>query len=355
MPPLSSADVKTKAREVGFDLCGVARAERHPKLDRLREWIDRGRAGEMRYLADSLGERADPRRVLPTVRSIVSVAVVYNTAQPYSTGASANADDLDRAAIARYAWGDDYHAVLRTRLRALLEWMAAAAGPPGSGFEAFSCVDDGPVQERVWAEQAGLGWIGKNTCLINPSLGSWLFLAEILCNADLEPDTSGVDQCGACTRCLDACPTGAIVEPYAIDATRCLSYLTIEARGAVDESLRPAIGGHLFGCDICQDVCPWNRHAAESDDPAWQPRGAFAFPKLVDLCRLSDADWVERLKGSAIKRAGLHRIRRTLAYALGSSADPGSTGALDTMAREPSGGAPVVSDAIAWARRRRRA
>jgi epoxyqueuosine reductase len=252
--------------------------------------------------------------------------------------------------VARYAWGEDYHAVMRARLRELLAWMAAEAGP---GFEAFTCVDDGPVLERVWAEQAGLGWIGKNTCVINPAIGSWLVLGEILCNADLDADEPVVDQCGACTRCLDACPTGAIVEAYTVDATRCLSYLTIETRGAVDESVREALGAHVFGCDICQDVCPWNRRAPVSNDDAWQPREGLAFPKLVDLCRLSDADWIQRLKDSALKRAGLHRLRRTLAYALGSSSASGAGDALEVMAQEPSARVTFVREAIEWAREHR--
>jgi epoxyqueuosine reductase len=309
---LSSSHVKAKAREFGFDLAGVALADRHPKLGRLAEWIAEGRAGDLAYLSISLAERTDPTEVLASARSVVSLAVVYNTDQPYSATAD---NEPGRAVIARYAWGDDYHVVVRSRLRTLLAWMADAAGP---GFEAFSCVDDGPVQERVYAEQAGLGWIGKNTCLINPEIGSWLFLAEIISNAALEPDQPGLDQCGTCTRCLEACPTDAIVEPYTVDATRCLSYLTIEVRGEVDARLREAVGPRVYGCDICQDVCPWNRRAATSEDAAWQPRDALAAPRLLDLCRLTDAEWITLLKGSAMKRAGLHRIRRSLAYAAAS-------------------------------------
>src|SRR5260221_3926231 len=257
---LTSASVKAQALEAGFDLCGVARAATYPRLSRLRDWIACGYAGDMTYLTHSCDERLDPLRVLPTARSVVSVAVVYTIAQPYSFAL----DDSARAAIARYAWGDDYHAVLRSRLATLVRWMASAAGP---GFEAFSCVDNGPVQERVFAEQAGIGWIGKNTCVINPKLGSWLFLAEILTNVELDVDAPAVDQCGTCTRCLEACPSRAIVEPYSIDATKCLSYLAIEARDSVTEPLRAQIGQHVYGCDICQDVCPWNRRAAVSDDP----------------------------------------------------------------------------------------
>jgi epoxyqueuosine reductase len=340
---LTSSLVKTRAREAGFDLCGIARAERHPRLQRLAEWIDRGWSGDMSYLSDSLDERADPKAVLPTARSVISLAVVYNTAQPYSMDAA----DPGRAAVSRYAWGDDYHDVLRGRLRSLVCALSADAG---SGFEAFSCVDSGPVQERVYAEQAGLGWIGKNTCVINAALGSWIFLAEVLTNAELDTDAPAQEHCGACTRCLDACPTGALVEPFALDATRCLSYLTIETRGSVATSLRPAIGQHVYGCDICQDVCPWNRRAAVSDDESWRPREGLAYPRLLDLCRLSDDAWRAQLKSSAMRRAGLRRIRRSLAYAAGSLPSRDAADALDALAEHPSASDPDVSDAIDWAR-----
>jgi epoxyqueuosine reductase len=339
---LTSLAVKAAAVVAGFDLCGVARAERHPKLARLAEWVAAGRAGSMTYLADSLEERLDPTRVLPTARSVISLGCVYNTDAPYS---QAIADG--EAAISRYAWGDDYHDILRNRLRTLVTWMVEEAGP---GLEAFSCVDNGPVQERVFAEQAGLGWIGKNTCLINAELGSWLFLAEVFTNAELEPDSPGVDRCGTCTRCLDACPTGAIIEPYAIDATRCLSYLTIEHRGPIDPALRPAIGPQVFGCDLCQDVCPWNRRAVVTDDAAWQGRDGLVFPGLLELCALSDEDWRQRIRGRALRRAGLSRIRRTLAYAASRLPLAAAREALEALARHPSGGVPEVREAIDWAR-----
>jgi epoxyqueuosine reductase len=324
---LTAARVKYLARDAGFDLCGIARAQKHPKLARLQDWIALGYAGEMSYLADSLAERLDPRVALPTAQSIISVGVVYNTAQPYST----TIDDPDRVAIARYAWGDDYHRVLRARLRVLLAALATEGGP---GFEGLSCVDVDGMQERVWAEAAGLGWIGKNTCVINPKVGSWFVLGEIITNAELDADTPFVDQCGTCTRCIEACPTQAILpvtgpagsEPYTVDATRCLSYLTIETRGEIDPALQPAVSTHLFGCDICQDVCPWNRKAAVSDDPAWQPRDGLAFPRLADLTRLSDAEWSALIKDSAMKRAGLSRLRRTLGYIARARVEPGARG-----------------------------
>lgn len=343
--PVTADAIKAKAAEVGFDLCGIARAERHSKLARLTEWLAQGRAGEMHYLAASSQERLDVRNSLTTARSVISVAVLYNTDQPYSSDGLA----AGQVAVARYAWGDDYHVILRTRLRALLRWLADNAGP---GLEAFTCADDGPVQERVYAEAAGLGWIGKNTCLINPRLGSWLFLGEIVTNLELEPDTSGVDQCGTCTRCLDACPTSAIVAPYELDASKCLSYLTIEVRGAVEEALRPAIREQVYGCDICQDVCPWNRRAAASDTSAWQPRDQFRAPRLIDLCRMTDDAWVAALKGSAMKRAGLHRLRRSLAYAAANLPEGERLTALEALGAQPSSQAPVVADAIAWAKSR---
>ena len=342
---LTSAAIKAKAAEVGFDLCGIARAEPHPRLGRLRSWIEEGHAGDMHYLRASLDERLDVRAVLPTARSVVSLATVYNTAQPYSHEVMG----AGRAAVSRYAWGRDYHEELRERLRHLLRWMADTAG---TGLEAFSCVDNGPIQERVFAERAGIGWIGKNTCVIHPELGSWMFLAEIVTNAELEPDAPATDHCGSCTRCLDACPTGAITEPYTVDATRCLSYLTIETRRDIDSELRPAIEHQVFGCDICQDVCPWNRRAAVSDDPAWQGREALVFPSVLALCRLADAEWRSLLEGSAMRRAGLKRIRRTLAYAAAHLPPAEARAALEALAAHSSADDPEVASAIGWAQER---
>jgi epoxyqueuosine reductase len=342
---ITAAQIKARAKECGFDLCGIARADRHPKLAKLAEWVEQGRHGEMAYLADSADERSDVRRTLFSARSVISVAVVYNTEPAMAAGEPAAGEVV----VARYARGDDYHAILRSRLRALLQWLAEVTGP---GLEAVTCTDDGPVQERVYAEAAGLGWIGKNTCLINPTLGSWLFLGEIITNLDLEADLAGVDQCGSCTRCLDACPTGALVAPYELDATRCLSYLTIEVRGAVEEQWRDGLSSRIFGCDICQDVCPWNRRAAVSDDPAWHPRDNPPHLRLIDACTLTDEAWITRLKGSALKRAGVHRLRRSLAYAASALGPAERVQALDALEAQPSATSPVVRDAIQWARSR---
>ena len=265
MAGVSAAEVKARARELGFDLCGIAPVDGFPELGILREWLERGYAGEMAYMARSAERRRDARAVVPGARSVIVTGTLYNTDRPYST----DLHDASVAQVARYAWGDDYHDVLKARLEALLAWMRAREPRP---FDARAYVDTGPVQERVYAQYAGLGWIGKNTCLINAEIGSWLFLAEIICTLSLEPDAEGLEQCGSCTRCLEACPTGALVEPGMLDSTRCLSYLTIELRGTLPEERRAALADHVYGCDICQEVCPYNQPAPLADDAAWQPR-----------------------------------------------------------------------------------
>jgi epoxyqueuosine reductase len=304
---LSRDAVIAKARAVGFDLCGIASAEPHPRLARLSEWVAQGRAGTMTWLAESLDERLDPRRVLPSARSVISVGVVYNTA-----GAS-ESSSAETVTIARYARGADYHDVVQTRLRQLLQWLADEHGP---GLEAFSCVDAGPIQERVFAEAAGLGWIGKNTCVINPDVGSWIFLAEIICSLPLDCDEPALDQCGTCTLCIEACPTHAIVAPGVLDSTRCISYLTIELKGDAPAALAPAMGNHVYGCDICQEVCPWNASAAVSHDPSWQPRRDWDAVTTAELASRSDEALRSGMRGSAMRRSKVAGLRRNVAIAL---------------------------------------
>ena len=340
---LSSSAIKSKALELGFDLCGIAPADSFPELTVLRDWIDRGYAGEMQWMSRSADRRADVRHVVPGARSVIVTGTLYNSDRPYS-----DARPDDTAILSRYAWGDDYHVVIERRLEALLEWMHAAA--PGE-FEARAYVDTGPVQERVYAQYAGLGWIGKNTCLIHGRLGSWIFLSEIICSLPLDVDAPAVDQCGTCQRCLQACPTGAIVEPYVLDATRCLSYLTIELKGAIPEDLRTSVGAQAYGCDICQDVCPWNRKAAVSSDPAWLPRAVFDGPSLADLWSTPDDELRRGLKGSAMTRAGVKRFRRNLATCAGATGDAEAVAALMTV-NEPSCEEPLVTEHIDWARAR---
>src|SRR5687768_7877445 len=309
---LSSSSIKDKARDLGFDLCGIAPVESFPELAFLREWLDRGYAGTMAWMNRSADRRADVRHVMPDARSVIVTATLYNTDRPYSP-------DLppDVARISRYAWGDDYHDVLKRRLDALLDWIRSSLAPSElEGFDARGYVDTGPVQERVYAQYAGLGWIGKNTCLINRELGSWLFLSEIITTLRLEPDTQALEQCGSCTRCLEACPTGALVEPGVLDSNRCLSYLTIELRAPIPEPLRPALGAHVYGCDICQDVCPYNRPAPTSIDPHWQPRAGLDAPALEELSERPDAELRRMVKGGPMTRAKLAGLRRNIAIAV---------------------------------------
>jgi epoxyqueuosine reductase len=340
---VTADDVKAGAAALGFDVCGIAPADSFPELRFLRAWLDRGYAGDMQYLHRTAERRADVRAVMPSAQSVISLGVVYNTDRPYSTE---NADP-SRAAIARYAWGDDYHTVIERRLEALVGRIRSAAGDT---FEARAYVDTGPVQERVYAQYAGLGWIGKNTCLINPELGSWMFLSAIICNLPLEPDTPALDQCGTCSLCLEACPTGALVEPHVLDATRCLSYLTIESKGSIPSDRRDAIGEHAYGCDICQEVCPWNLSPSTgvTTGHEWQPRRGLDAPPLLDLWRRSDDELRALLKGSAMKRAGVTRLRRNLAVAIGNSGNAEAARSLMDQV-EPACREPLVAEHVAWA------
>lgn len=305
---LTSSLVKARASDLGFDLCGIASAEPFAELTALEGWLARGFGGRMTYLNRSARKRADARQWLPSARSVVSVACLYHTDRPYSVEQTGPGQAL----IARYAWGDDYHDVMGPRLAALAAWMSEQSGP---GFESRWCVDDGPVQERVYAAHAGLGWIGKNTCVINPDHGSWLLLGEIATSAVLEPDRPAPDQCGACGLCLEACPTGAIVEAYVLDATRCVSYLTIEVRGDIPADRHAGIGSHVFGCDICQEVCPYNAAAPVSARPEWQPRPALDGASIDGLIALDDEALGAAIAGTALRRAGVAGMRRNLAIA----------------------------------------
>jgi epoxyqueuosine reductase len=311
---VTAVEVRSLAKACGFDLCGIAPAEAFPELGRLRGWLASGFHGDMAYLARSVDKRCDPALVLPGARSVIALGTLYNTARPYSTDIA----DGDRALVSRYAWGDDYHDVIGDRLRRLVEAIGHRHGAP---MAARPYVDTGPIQERVFAQRAGLGWIGKNGCLINRDAGSWFFLAVILTDLALDPDDPGLDQCGTCTLCLEACPTAALIAPAVMDARRCLSYLTIEVKGDLPETLATALGSRVFGCDICQDVCPYNQDAPVSADPAWQPRPAFDVVRLVDLANLREEALRVALRGSAMKRAGVAGIRRNVALAL--AARPG--------------------------------
>lgn len=348
--PLTSADVKAQAARLGCDLCGVAAAAALPELQFLDEWLARGYAGEMLYLHRSADTRRSIHRFLPSARSVIVTGTLYNT--EHDTAPSRATDTVD---VARYARGRDYHVELAERLEALVDWMRAQADSP---FEAAIFVDKHHVQERSWAAAAGLGWIGKNGCVIHPELGSWLLLAGVAVSLDLAPDPPQLDQCGSCTLCLDACPTGALVEPKVLDATRCLAYHTIELDGPIPEPYRESVGRHWFGCDICQDVCPWNLAPPLSTDPAWTSEGRHG-ARASDLWLKPDHELHAVIDGSAMVRTGLARLRRTLALIIGNSGDASLATVLDRPGRgvknaAPSADAPVVRDAVAWAQERLR-
>ncbi len=310
-----TAAIKRHALTLGFDACGVAPVTGLPELAQLKPWLAKGYAGEMTFLEKSADLRDDARGVLPSAQSVIVTATLYNTARPYSTACS----DPARAHVSRYAWGDDYHVVLMRRLDALVAWMHEQHSDP---FEAAPYVDTGPLQERVYAQHAGIGWIGKNCCVINPSLGSFVFLAEIVCSLPLTPDTPAQDRCGACTLCIDACPTEALIAPHVLDARRCISYLTIEHRGAIAPDLQSGIETRVYGCDVCQEVCPYNVSAPVSADPAWQPRGVWDQRSVGDLLHLGDADLRAGLVGSAMMRARKAGLRRNVRIAAGNARIP---------------------------------
>jgi epoxyqueuosine reductase len=315
---LTASSIKQHARTLGFDLCGIAPAGDHAELSFYREWLDRGYAGEMAYLHRTADRRADVRNVVPSAQTVIVTGTLYNTDRPYSTEVA----DRGRAQIARYAWGDDYHDVIGERLDALLDWMRQRSPRP---FDARAYVDTGPVQERVYAQHAGVGWIGKNTCVINPELGSWIFLGAIICSLPLELDAPSLDQCGSCTLCIEACPTQAIIAPGVLDSTRCISYLTIELKEAIPAEHQIGIGSHVYGCDVCQEVCPWNASAPRSADPAWQPRPAWDRVNLLTLARRSDDELTAGLRGSPMKRTKAQGLRRNVAVALRNLESDGQT------------------------------
>ena len=354
--------IKERARELGFDLVGITGAEPSAFAAEYRDWIAQGYAGEMDYLARNMERRLDPRELLPDARSIIVVGMNYYTEgeeerEKRRKGEEEKEEDglstlhSPLSTFARYARGDDYHDVMTARLKELLAFVKAQAGSVMEGAGGRVYVDAGPVLEREVARRAGLGWFGKNTMLINTRRGSYFFLGEIVTNVPLEADAPAIGSCGTCRKCLDACPTNALLEPYKLDARRCISYLTIELKGEIPEEFRPVLaeaGNRIYGCDICQEVCPFNERRAEpTSEPAYQPREITSTPRLTDLLLMNEETFRQKFKGSPIKRAKRRGLLRNVAVALAASNDPETEAALEHAASHDS--EPLIREHSYWA------
>lgn len=339
--------IQRLAAECGFELAGVAAARPLAEAGWYQTWAGQGMAGAMRYLTDHRAEvRQDPRRLLPAAESIVCVGKLYRGPEPHSTERS----NAELGWISRYAWGDDYHDIMRAGLDRLAKRLREETG---QAFDHRICVDTAPLLERAYARQAGLGWIGKNGCLINEQQGSWFFLGELLISLSLLPDLPPPDRCGTCTRCIDACPTAAIVPndrvfgpAYTVDARQCIAYFTIELRGPVPEQARPGIGRHVFGCDICQDVCPWNRRAPSVPVDVFAPRAGMVDPPLERLAALTETEFNEVFRHTPVSRAKYAGFLRNVAIAMGNSGAPNFREPLKRLAQYPD---PLVAEHAAWA------
>lgn len=332
---MSSAHaIKDKAKALGFEKAGIARVGAAPHGEFLREWLGRGFHGEMEYMARAPERRADPALLWPGARSVICVAKSYFVPEPVCR-------DPRAGRISRYAWGTDYHEVLSEKLRELVRFVE------GLGGRVKACVDTAAILEKPWAQAAGLGWQGKHSNLIARDLGSWFFLGEVVTDLDLEPDAPiRKDFCGTCTRCIDHCPTRAIVAPYVVDARRCISYLTIEHHGPIPRDLRPFLGNLIFGCDLCQDVCPWNKFARPAPEKEFLPREGLRAPALVELLGMTREEFARRFRASPVKRARYAGFLRNVAVALGNSGDPGAVPALERALEHEE---PLVRAHAAWA------
>lgn len=374
--PFETAWLVNQASSLGFDLCGVVRAENFPELDLTKDWLARGYAGEMKYLADE--RRTNPQKVMQGLRSVIVCALNYNSPPPRTADAQKQHQIEPHGWISRYAWGEDYHEVLHQKLQNLAGKLSERFTEP---FEARIYADTGPIHERVFAKHAGLGWLGKNTLLLNSKIGSWFFLGAILTTLDLPPtlgpaDPPPPDLCGSCTRCLDACPTGALVEPYVLDSRLCISYLTIELRSTIPEPLREPMGLHVFGCDICQDVCPWNRRSPITQVEEFQPRTfpkdtanqpkdmapvvsrsaeeiSLFLPRLEWLASINEEQFRTFFRGSPIKRTKWRGLIRNACIALGNSAPARGSSQHERISallqKLSASSEPVISESARWA------
>lgn len=351
---------RERALTLGFQSVGVSPVADVPNFsEQLSAWLQNGCHGDMAWMARDPARRSDPRQVLQNAKTIITCTLNYYT--PH-----AQTDDPARGRISRYAWGDDYHDVMLPKLKELAAFLQSL----DSSAECLCYVDTGPVMEKPWAARAGVGWQGKHTNLIDPQRGSWFFIGEIITTSAVGPaaarypvpqvcgngipsgsaspsaDVVSMPQCGTCTRCIDVCPTRAITGPYQLDARKCISYLTIEHKGSIPEDMRPLMGNHIYGCDLCQDVCPWNRFAAPTPEPAFQPRAGNLNPELIPLLYMTDDDFRARFKNSPIKRIKRARLLRNVAVALGNSKDPAAIPALQHAAQDPE---PLIREHAEWA------
>jgi epoxyqueuosine reductase len=361
-PPLATAvprnrvkeRLRQRASELGFGMCGIASAEAPATAGAFRSWLERGFQGEMAYLSRRADERADLQRVLPGARSVVAVAAGYSGGEPGDTGAGdgpglGTGHSPTRGWVARYARYRDYHEVCGEKLEELARWLAREAGP---GVRVRAFVDTGPVLERELAQRAGVGFVGKHTNLIGRRGGNWLFLGEILTTVELNPDPPERNRCGRCARCLAACPTGAIVAPFQLDARRCLSYLTIEHKGPIPEDLRPALGRRIYGCDDCLEACPWNRFAMAGGLMGAEVRPELAEPDLLELVALDAAGFRRRFAGTSLLRSRRRGLLRNVCVALGNVGGAEALVALDRAAADPE---PLIAEHARWAGDRIRA
>jgi epoxyqueuosine reductase len=330
----NASSIRSKARELGFEKVGIARAGAAPRAEFLEPWLTKEFHGEMAYMARTPERRVDPARILPGARSIVCVAKNYQSPGEHTA-------DPRAGRISRYAWGDDYHDVLKAKLQELGKHIERLGG------NAKVCVDTNAVLEKPWAQEAGLGWQGKHSNLIARDIGSWFFLGEVLTDLELEPDAPHQEEyCGTCTACIDLCPTKAIVAPYVVDSRKCIAYLTIENKGSIPRELRPLMGNLVFGCDICQDVCPWNKFAQVAPEREFYAREGSLTPSLIELMGLTREEFNRRFKGSPVKRAKRSGFLRNVAVALGNSNDPAAIPALERALEDEE---PLVRAHAAWA------
>jgi epoxyqueuosine reductase len=333
--------IRNKAIELGFDLCGVTSADRPEGAAFFEKWIERQHHGEMAYLARNAHKRVNLQRVLPEARSVLTLATSYYQ-RPIS-GESSGSTGAARGLIARYARYKDYHDVLGARLKVLSQFIDESGG---AGSRSLWYVDTGPVLERDLAQRAGLGFIGKHTNLISPGLGNWFFLSEVITTVKLEPDQPQGNKCGTCSRCLTACPTDAITAPFHLDARRCISYLTIELKGPIPEPLRPAIGNRIYGCDDCLDACPWNRFAREGAIMKEHAVADLAAPDLMELLSLDDVGFKTRFAGTPVLRTKRRGFLRNVCVALGNIGDAAALPALQRVAQDPD---PLIAEHAKWA------